>query len=206
MFSSKGSGPLFSLGGPSGKASNDAAAAKPLTAAEKYEQALVTANVFLEESRMRVTKSMNKYSAVANNNYWLYGYCGGNMLATMGACLALGNRWAIFRSYSGWIALAGGYFGGKACLATHSSVLLAGVVRQIDEEVEEAKRMDERTEHTVPDYLREVERLKQVKYDLAPTLPEAVEARTHHAEQTLDDRADALINAYLKRKEALQKK
>ncbi|KAG5499251.1 hypothetical protein JIQ42_04064 [Leishmania sp. Namibia] len=207
MFSQAKQSSLFSLGrGPSGTGANDKARYKPLTQAEKYEQALVTARVFLEDSRARMSKSMDKYNSVVNSNYWFYGYFGGNMVATMAACLALGNRWAFFRSYSGWIAVLGGYFGGKACLGAHSSVLLGGVVAQLNHEIEEAKRMDEQTGHIVPDYLREAERLTQAKYELAPTLPEAVEARAHHTEQTLDDRADALIEAYMKRKEALEKK
>lgn len=206
MFSQGKQGSLFSLGrGLGGMTANDKTRNKPLTQAEKYEQALVTAKVFLEDSRARMTKSMDKYSAVVNSNYWFYGYFGGNMVATMAACLALGNRWAFFRSYSGWIAVFGGYFGGRACLAAHSSVLLGGVVAQLNHEIEEAKRMDEQTGHIVPDYLREAERLTQVKYELVPTLPEAVEARAHHTEQTLDDRANALIEAYMKRKEALEK-
>ncbi|KAG5475336.1 hypothetical protein LSCM1_03449 [Leishmania martiniquensis] len=207
MFSQAKQGSMLSLGiGPSGVAANDKARSKQLTQAEKYEQALVTAKVFLEDSRARMTKSMDKYNAVVNSSYWFYGYFGGNMVATMAACLALGNRWAFFRSYSGWIALLGGYGGGKACLGAHSSVLLGGVVGQLDHEIEEAKRMDEQTGHIVPDYLREAERLTQVKYELVPTLPEAIAARAHHTERTLDDRADALVEAYMKRKAALGKK
>ncbi|KPA80920.1 putative mitochondrial hypothetical protein [Leptomonas pyrrhocoris] len=205
MFSQSKQGSMFSLGGPMTAASNKKSA-KPLSQAERYEQALVTANVFLEDSRARMTKSREAYAAVANSNYWFYGYFGGNMVATMAVCLALGNRWAFFRSYSGWIALAGGYFGGRGCLNVHSSILLRGVVQQLDHEVEEAVRMDEQTEHIVPDYLREAERLKALKYELVATSPEAVEARSRHTELTLDDRADALVDAFLKRKEALEKK
>jgi hypothetical protein len=207
MFSQQKSSGVFSFGGPAVTAAAvDKRGAKPLSQAEKYEQALVTAKVFLEDSRARMTKSMESYTAVANSNYWFYGYFGGNMLATVAVCMTLGNRWAFFRSYSGWIAVFGGYFGGKACLAAHSSYLLGGVIKQLDHEVAEAVRMDEQTDHIVPDYLREAERLKQVKYELMPNLPEAVEARSRHTELTLDDRADALIDAYLKRKEALEKK
>lgn len=206
MFSqSKDQGGMFSLG-RFGASGSDKRSSKPLTPAEKYEQALVTANVFLEDSRARMAKSMESYNAVANNNYWLYGYCGGNMVATMAACLSLGNRWAIFRTYSGWIALAGGYFGGKLCLGMHTSMLMDGVVKQLDHEVDAAKRMDEQTDHIVPEYRQEAERLTKVKYELQPNLAEAVEARSHQTELTLDDRADALIDAYMKRKEALEKK
>ncbi|CAJ1009696.1 hypothetical protein Q4I28_005010 [Leishmania naiffi] len=207
MFSQAKQDSLFSLSrGPSGIVANDKTRNKPLTQAEKYEQALVTAKVFLEDSHARMAKSMDKYNAVLNSNYWFYGYFGGNMVATMAACLALGNRWSFFRAYSGWISVFGGYFGGKACLGAHSSVLLGGVVTQLNHEIEEAKRMDEQTDHIVPDYLREADRLTQVKYELVPTLPEAVEARAHHTERTLDDRANALIEAYMKRKEALERK
>lgn len=205
MFSQSKPGTPFSLGGPS-LLPNDNKPAKPRTQAEKYEQALVTANVFLEDSRARMAKSMDSYTAVANSFYWFYGYVGANMLATMAACLTLGNRWAFFRSYSGWIALAGGYGGGKLCLGLHTTTLLSGVVKQLDHEVAEAKRMDEQTEHVVPDYLREAERLTQMKYELMPNLPEAVEARSQHVELTFDDRADALVDAYMKRREALTKK
>lgn len=196
MFSSGLSGPM----------APDTKKAKPLTQAERYEQALVTAKVFLDDSNARVIKAVDKYNAVAQSNYWFYGYCGANMAATMGLCLALGNRWPFFRSYSSFFSLAGGYFGGKACLGAHSYVILGGAVKQIEHEISEAQRMDEHTGHMVPDYLREAERLKSLKYELLPTLPEAIAARTEHREVTLDDRADALVDAYLKRKEALEKK
>ncbi|KAL7697056.1 hypothetical protein N2W54_001260 [Lotmaria passim] len=205
MFSQSGPSNKFSLGGP-GILTADKKPTKPLTQAEKYEQALVTANVFLDDSRARIKKSIDTYTAVANSNYWFYGYFGGSMMATMAGAMTLGNRWAFFRSYSVYIALAGGYLGGKACLATHSSILLGGVIKQLNHEIEEAVRMDEQTNHIVPEYLREVERFKQVKYELMPSLPEAVEARARHTELTLDDRADALVDAYMKRKEALEKK
>lgn len=207
MFSQSKPGSVFSLGGsPSGFASNDKAKAKPLTPAEKYEQALVTANVFLDDSRARMTKSLDRYNAVANSTYWFYGYFGGNAMTTMAACLALGNRWAFFSSYSGWIALAGGYAGGKACLGLHLGYLMSGVQQQLDHEITEATRMDEQTSHIVPDYMREAERLRQIKCEMMPTLPEAAAARSHQAEQTLDDRVDALVEAYMKRREALEKK
>ncbi|KAG5501453.1 hypothetical protein JKF63_03282 [Porcisia hertigi] len=208
MFSQVKQGSLFPLAGrgPSDMVANDKSKNRPLTAAEKYEQALVTANVFLEDSRARVLKSTDAYKSLQKSNYWFYGYFGGNMMASMAACLALGNRWTFFRSYSGWISLLGGYFGGKACLGAHSSVLLGGVVAQLNHEIEEAKRMDQQSDHIVPDYLREVERLTKVKYELAPTLPEAMEARAHDTEKTLDDRVDALVNDYMKRKKALASK
>ncbi|KPI87693.1 hypothetical protein ABL78_3231 [Leptomonas seymouri] len=205
MFSQSKYGNVFSPGGPSA-AVKDKKSAKPLTQAQMYEQALVTANVFVEDSRARVSKSLEAYSTVANSNYWFYGYFGGNMIITMAACLALGNRWAFFRRYSGWIALAGGYFGGKACLDTHSSVLLGSVVKQLDHEMEEAMRMDEQTNRILPDYMREVDRLKNLKYELQPNLPEAVESRSQHTELSLDDRVDALVDAYMKRKGVLEKK
>lgn len=205
MFSQNKPSGLFNLGGPAVPAA-DKKGKKDLTQAEKYEQALVTARVFMEDSNARLKKSMEAHAAVANSNMWFYGYFGVNTMAAAAVSMTLGNRWAFFRSYSGMIALAGGYFGGKACLAAHCSVLLNNVVKQLDHEVAEAERMDEQTHHIVPDYLQEANRLKQIKYELMPSLPEAVEARSRHTELTLDDRADALIDAYVKRKETLEKK
>lgn len=196
--------PQFSLGGLA--ADPKAQKSKPLSAAERYQQAVVTANVFVEDSRARMQREMNKYNAVANSTYWFYGYFGANMGATLAVCMGIGNRIPLIRSYSGWIALAGGYFGGKACLAVHSQYLLANVVKQLDHEVEEAKRMDEQTKGIVTEYRREAERLTNVKYELMPTLPEAAAARESRKELSLEDKVDTLIEAYQKRKQALQTK
>ncbi|CCW60978.1 unnamed protein product [Phytomonas sp. EM1] len=196
----------FSLTLPSQATAQAPKRNKPLTPAEKYEQAIVTARVFIENSRARVERQMEKYNAVANSSYWFYGYFGGNMMATMAICLSLSNRIPFFRSYSGWIAMAGGYFGGKLCMATHTSYLLSGVIKQLNYEIKESQLMDERTEHLVPDYLEESNRLTKMKYELMPTLPEAIAAQADHRDQTLDERADLLVSAYMKRKEALGKK
>lgn len=199
--------PAFSLGLPNKAVQEEKAKkARPLTAEEKYEQALTTAKVYIEDSRARVAKEMAKYNAVAADSRWFYGYFALNMAASMGVCISLGGRIPFFNRYKTWIALGGGYFGSKLCLGAHTSHILQDVVKQIDTEIDEATKMDESTEHVVPDYLQEVNHLKSVKYELMPNLPEAVEARSRHRELSLDDRVDALVDAYVQRKQALEKK
>ncbi|CCW71089.1 unnamed protein product [Phytomonas sp. Hart1] len=207
MFTSSKSQPLsMSLPSHLGAPAPPPRRVRPLTPAEQYQQAVVTARVFLEGSRGRVARVMERYGAVANSTYWFYGYFGANMMATMALCLSLGRRMPLVRSYSGWIAMAGGYFGGKLCLGVHTSYLLSDVIKQLDREIKESKTMDERMEHLIPDYLEEANRLTKMKFELMPTLPEAIAAHADTHEQTLDERADALVNAFLKRKEALDKK
>lgn len=199
MFSSAKS-PGFSFGfGQSDKK-------KALTPAEEYEQALVTANVFLDDSRARLAREMDKLKAIDGSNYWFYGYFGANMVATMAVCMSAGARVPFLRAYSGWIAVAGGYFGAKVCMGTHTAYLMSSVVRQLDHEVAEARRMDDHTKNIVPDYLQEVDRLTKIKYELMPQLPEAIAARTQRRDRSLNEQADALVDAYLQRKEGLRKK
>ncbi|EPY30466.1 hypothetical protein STCU_04052 [Strigomonas culicis] len=193
-------GPNMSGGAGGGKKE------KPLTAAEKYERSVAMAHVFEEDSQHHIEKEMEKYNAVAQSTYWFYGYGVSCMLGTLAGSLALGNRIPLMRSYAGWIAMAGGYFGGKACVGTHTSYLLTGVVQQIDKEIVEAQRLDEVNEHSIPDFTRRADALRNMKYELIPSLPEAVEARSAKQDLTLDDRVDQLVDAYTKRKEALAKK
>ncbi|KAH9593043.1 hypothetical protein LSM04_006234 [Trypanosoma melophagium] len=179
----------------------------PQTPAEKHAQALVTANVFIEDNRARIRRAMEQYQSVANSNYWTYGYMGGAMMFTMATCLTLGNRLPFMRSYAGWISLTGGYLGGKAMLGLHNSYNLASVVKVINTSIEETGKMDEQNEFKIPDYAREVTALQRMKYELMPYTPEAVEARKHDLNNmSLNDRADALVEAYEKRRQASAKK
>lgn len=191
------------LGGP-GAAMNQKA--KPLTPAEQYQQAVVTASVFIEDGRGRIQREMDKYSAIANNQNYFYGYFGVGAVALTGCCLVIGNRVPFFRSYCGWIAVLGGYLGAKGATGLQSQYLLSKVVKQVDHEISETNRMDEQTSSVVPDYRREAERLTNIKYELMPTLPEAIEASSQKQGKSTDDMADSLIDAYKKRKAALQGK
>ncbi|ESL08668.1 hypothetical protein TRSC58_03626 [Trypanosoma rangeli SC58] len=171
------------------------------TLEEKREQALVTANVFIENNRSLVRKAMDRYQSVAGSNYWTYGYMGGAMMATMAACLSIGGRVPFFRSYASWISLAGGYFGGKAMLGAHNSYNLASVVRVINTLIDETRKMDEQHGFNISDYAREVDSLQHMKYELMPYSTEAIEARKHDVKSLpLDERVDALVEAYEKRR------
>ncbi|RNF11972.1 uncharacterized protein Tco025E_06542 [Trypanosoma conorhini] len=171
------------------------------TPEEKHEQALVTANVFIENNRSLVRKAIDKYQSVAGSNYWTYGYMGGAMVTTMAACLSVGGRVPFFRNYASWISLAGGYFGGKAMLGVHNSYNLASVVRVINTSIDETRKMDEQYGFSISEYAREVDALQQMKYELMPYSTEAIEARKHDVKSMpLDERVDALVDAYEKRR------
>ncbi|ORC91689.1 uncharacterized protein TM35_000052850 [Trypanosoma theileri] len=173
------------------------------TPEEKHAQALVTANVFIDDNRARVRRAMEQYQSVANSNYWTYGYMGGAMVFTMATCLSLGNRLPFLRNYAGWISLTGGYLGGKAMLGMHNSYNLASVVNVINSSIEETGKMDEQYEFKIPDYAREVTALKRMKYDLMPYTTEAIEARKNDLNNmSLNERADALVEAFEKRRQA----
>ncbi|EAN94735.1 hypothetical protein C3747_9g88 [Trypanosoma cruzi] len=173
------------------------------TPEEKRKQALVTANVFIENNRGLVRKAMDQYQSVAGSNYWTYGYMGGAMVTTMAACLSIGGRVPFFRNYASWISLAGGYFGGKAMLGMHNSYNLASVVNVINKSIDETRKMDEQHGFSIPEYAREVDSLKRMKYELIPYSTEAIEARKHDVKNmSLNESADALVEAYEKRKQA----
>ncbi|EPY36882.1 hypothetical protein AGDE_06695 [Angomonas deanei] len=126
------------------------------------------------------------------------------MVVSLGASLALGGRWPFFRSYCGMFALAGGYFGGKLCVGTHTAALMNHVVQQIDKEVSEANRLNEVHKDLLPDYKREAERLLKVKYELLPDLPEAAEMR-NKKNRSIDDTVDDLVESYLSERAAMSK-
>lgn len=179
----------------------------PQTPEEKHAQALVTANVFIEDNRARVRKAMDHYRSVSESNYWTYGYMGGAMMTTMAACLSLGSRVPFFRNYASWLSLAGGYFGGKSLLGIHNSYNLSSVVHVINASIDETKKADEQNEFKISEYSKEVASLQRMKHELMPYSAEAIEARKHDiTHMSLDDRVDALVEAYEKRRQALAQK
>ncbi|KEG13483.1 hypothetical protein DQ04_00981130 [Trypanosoma grayi] len=179
----------------------------PQTPEEKHAQALVTASVLIEDNRARVHKAVEQYQSVANSNYWMYGYMGGAMVATMAACLSIGTRVPFFRNYASWISLGGGYLGGKAVLGMHNSYNMTSVVSAINAAIDETNRVDEQYEFKIPDYAREVAALKRMKYELLPYTAEAIEARQNDvSKMSINDRADALVEAYEKRRHAAAQK
>ncbi|CBH17056.1 uncharacterized protein TEOVI_000280300 [Trypanosoma equiperdum] len=178
-----------------------------ISPADKDAQALITANVFIEGNRMRVLKSMEQYQAVADSAYWNYGYMGGSMVTTMAICLSLSGRLPLLQRYASWISLAGGYFGGKAALGIHNARNLSHVVNTIDSAIVETRKMDEQYNFKIPDYAREVEALQRRKFELLPTSAEAIEARKNDLNNMpLDEKVDALVEAYEKRRQAVGKK
>nr|CCC94756.1 conserved hypothetical protein [Trypanosoma congolense IL3000] len=174
---------------------------------EEEAQALATANVFIENNRLRVLKATEQYNAVADSNYWSYGYMGGSMMATMALCLSVGSRLPLLQRYASWISLAGGYFGGKVALGVHNGYNMKHVVKTIDEAIAETRKMDEQYGLKIPDYAREVETLQRRKFELMPHLPEAVEARKNDfSSMSLDDKVNALVEAYESRRQRMSKK
>jgi cysteinyl-tRNA synthetase len=172
---------------------------KPKSEADRHRQALIAANVFIQDQKQKIRKPLDQYHYVANNQYWSYGYMGGTMLAGMALCLTAGNRVPFLRNYASWISLAVGYFGGRQLHQLHNSFNCMRVVKVIDENIAELQRMDEETKGSIPDYAREVQSLKKMKFDLAPQLPEAVEARLLESKQSaasLDDRVEELVAAF----------
>ncbi|KAG8346041.1 hypothetical protein ERJ75_000193800 [Trypanosoma vivax] len=179
----------------------------PKTAEEQRAQELVTASVFIEDNRARILKAMDEYHAVADSKYWHYGYMGGTMLATMGICLSLGTRVSVLQRYARWIALAGGYFGGQAIHGVHNAYNLRSVVSVIDRTIAETNKMDEQHGSRIHDYAREVAALRRRRNELMPHSIEAIEAQQNDLQQmSLDERVDALVAAYEKRKQAMAQK
>lgn len=178
-------------------------AKEPQTEAEKHRQALVTANVLINDNRGKFRKPMENYQKVANSNYWFYGYTGGCMMSTMAACLALGNRIPVLGRSASWIALIVGYYGGKSLHGLHNSYNLAAVVKVIDENIVEMHKMNEKHGNSIPDYAKEISNLTRMKHELQPHTPEAQEASSQAAMQSqlsINDRADALVAAYERKK------
>lgn len=187
---------------------------KQMTAEERYQQALVTANVFIEDGRGRVIRATERKNAVANSSYWYYGYAGSNMMLAVAASLALSNRVALLRRYCGWIGLIWGYVGGNMCHNVHTGYLVTGIVRQIDEEIARTESQDKATEGIVPDYMREVKRLKAVRNSLMQQVDSHAQGRHEEGEghvegqqeASADDMAYMLVDDYMTRRKALQRK
>lgn len=178
-------------------------AKEPQTEAEKRQQALVTANVMINDNRAKIRKPMETYQKVAGSTYWSYGYILGSAMGTMALCLAAGNKVPLLRSNASWISLASGYFGGKGLHGVHNSYNVAQVVKTIDDNIAEMKRMDEKHGKTIPDYSREIQQLTKMKHELQPNTEEARLAAsdtTVASQMSIDERANALIAAYERKK------
>lgn len=170
---------------------------------EKQQQAVATANALISEGRGKLRGPLEMHQKVANSQYWSYGYMGGTMLVTMAACLTIGNKIQLLRSYSSWISLGVGYYGGKSIHGLHNAYNVANVVRVLDTNIEDMKRLDAKHGAVVSLYGKEVQALTKMKIELHPQSAEAQE----HAQKvaaassmSMDDRADELIAAFERKK------
>ncbi|CUG88697.1 transmembrane protein, putative [Bodo saltans] len=171
--------------------------------AEKQQQAVTTANALISEGRSKLRGPLETHQKVATSTYWTYGYMGGTMMTTMAGCLVAGNKIQLLRSYASWIALAVGYYGGKSIHGLHNAYNVSNVVKVLDVNIEEMKRLDAKHGATVSLYGKEAQALLKMKIELQPLSSEAQEHAHKVAaasSMTIDDRAEELIAAFERRK------
>jgi hypothetical protein len=166
---------------------------------DKQQQAVATANALISEGRSKLRGPLETHQKVANSQYWTYGYMVGTMMTTMAGCLVAGNKVQLLRSYASWIALGVGYYGGKSIHGLHNAYNVSNVVKVLDVNIEEMKRLDAKHGATVSLYGKEAQALTKMKIELQPMSTEAQE----HAQKvavassmTIDDRAEELIAAF----------
>mmetsp|Transcript_21308 Transcript_21308/g.24767 ORF Transcript_21308/g.24767 Transcript_21308/m.24767 type:complete len:189 (-) Transcript_21308:42-608(-) len=176
---------------------------EPQSEAEKRQQALVTAGVVIADNRAKLKKPMEQYQSVANSTYWFYGYVGGSMMTAMACALGIGSRFQVVGRYASWVALIGGYYGGQMLHGLHNNYNLQAVLLNIDNNIAEMKRLDEKNNHQVQPYINEIQTLTKMRHELAPDTKEAQEEAakaTVTAGASLDQRVDDLLAAYERRK------
>ncbi len=172
---------------------------------ERRRQLRQTAQTAIDDSRLKLNKQLQAARAVESSQYYYYGYILATMSATMAGCLSLGSRVPFLRSSASMIALAGGYFGGSFFHKAHVQFNMAGVANVIDQHVADMKKKSEGVQGAIADYDDHVKELQTMKRQILPLSAEAVAEKMEQMQKqnmTVDERANAIVEAYEKRKAA----
>lgn len=176
---------------------------EPQNDQDKRRQALITANVMINDNRAKLKKPLDYHHHIANHTYLSYGYMGGAMAATLATCLAAGTHVPFLRSYASWISLLCGYYGGKMLHGVQNQYNLKQVVTMVDLQMGELEKMNQLygpgTPMNVGEYEREMKQLKKMKLELQPESEESKQAKLEEVRQAstgIDDKVDRLIMEY----------
>lgn len=158
------------------------------------------------EQQAKIKKPMEQMHAVANNQYWRYGYMGGTLLTAGAATFAISARFPMFASVGSLASLGAGFIGGPKLHDMHVMVLKAGVVKQLDDSIAVLEEGDRTHGARCPAYLEELQTLRRMREEILPagmSIAGHQDAEAAQKAVDLDGRVDEFLVAYERRRGSL---